>query len=525
MQIFRQYKSLHVEYTDICVCLSTCVKILSATMSGSWQQLHLSFLDQQPHIRVYARLFLFFPFPNLEHAVFAIDALRRGLVATLHKLPYLAGSISLPDPSKGHLQVIYNGDTVDVDISTIFSATLEAAHNSQYDYNELVADGFSSLQLPMDVFCPETLQYHPALDDGDPFAERMTTFSKGLPLPVFAAQATFIPGGIVLSMWQHHSVADGIGLMRLYEKWSQAVRTSGNNHINELGFGSRELESLPQKFVSNDEDSMLRQAFESMAQSIQAFPSVKNPDPGASPLRHASYKVTTKVFRFSLATILSLRAFLSNAAQSRVTGFVALAALIWAHVTHVRIGLLETRGYPKTTLSVVVDLRQYLGSPYNSPDYKGNLVLCAKPTITLPISSCSMPSSSLTKEHIAQIAIKISKSLLAIDQNWITARLAQLVSNPSSSENSELRFSNGPDLYITSWQHIGADCQWDIPAVTSSKPAAIRRAAWVSEGGITILPRQREGSAPYEVQISLAEDDMMGFEEALRRGGWLMDRT
>ena len=50
----------------------------------------------------------------------------------------------------------------------------------------------------------------------------------------------------------------------------------------------------------------------------------------------------------------------------------------------------------------------------------------------------------------------------------------------------------------------------------------------MSEGGIVVLPRKRdiEGRKPaaYEVLVSLAEEDMKGFEDSLAEGKWLVDR-
>jgi BAHD acyltransferase len=75
---------------------------------------------------------------------------------------------------------------------------------------------------------------------------------------------------------------------------------------------------------------------------------------------------------------------------------------------------------------------------------------------------------------------------------------------------------------------MGADREWCIPGTVNAQPAAIRRAAWVSEGGIVVLPRKRdiEGRKPaaYEVLVSLAEEDMKGFEDSLAEGKWLVDR-
>lgn len=53
------------------------------------------------------------------------------------------------------------------------------------------------------------------------------------PLPAMAAQATFLRGGMVRSVWMHHCVADGAGLTRFYGVWSENKR---------LGTGSLDTE-------------------------------------------------------------------------------------------------------------------------------------------------------------------------------------------------------------------------------------------------------------------------------------------
>lgn len=43
-------------------------------------------------------------------------------------------------------------------------------------------------------------------------------------MPVLATQATFVRGGLVLSIWIHHSIADGTGWGRIFEVWAKNMR-------------------------------------------------------------------------------------------------------------------------------------------------------------------------------------------------------------------------------------------------------------------------------------------------------------
>lgn len=70
---------------------------------------------------------------------------------------------------------------------------------------------------------------------------------------------------------------------------------------------------------------------------------------------------------------------------------------------------------------------------------------------------------------------------------------------------------------------MGADTEWDIPGTREKKPIAIRRAAWESEVGIVILPKRKERMGPFEVMVSLAEEDMRALKEMLGRDGRVDD--
>jgi BAHD acyltransferase len=70
---------------------------------------------------------------------------------------------------------------------------------------------------------------------------------------------------------------------------------------------------------------------------------------------------------------------------------------------------------------------------------------------------------------------------------------------------------------------MGADYEWYIPGTSSPNATAIRRAAWVKEGGVVVLPREYKKDEPYEIMISLTKSDMKRFADGLNSGGWLVD--
>ncbi|CAA9963150.1 Transferase domain containing protein [Pyrenophora teres f. maculata] len=514
------------------------------------KELELSFIDQQPHIRVYGRYYIIFPFSDRNLENIAIKALRTGFKEVLRQYPYLLGTVEMPDASSGQLRVIYpDAINIDKEAERVFTASNDAAKDPKFDFDKLEKDSFLPEDLPPKVFCPKLVKYHPGLDDGDPFAERATSMHKG-PLPVFATQASFIPKGLVLGVWFHHAVTDGSGNARVLQVWSNAVRG-----LKDAGSSSFSTLSVP-PCDTLEKHSLVRRKLVDRA-------SDPNPPKLQQVTRHplrqnADYKVITKMFRFSSIEIDQFREALSRSLsgpkKAKISRFATLGAIIWAHIIRARLPLIKASENTQSALAIVVDLRKYLGPSYSSPDYLGNLVLSSTATWELPqtkgvvhaddmatlqelvsgldadpdIKSSIMPMSMPHHHHLkslASFASQISATTHAVNKDWTTTELSQVLRHPSTAQQAPLKYSNGPDLYITSWMHMGVDREWCIPGTSSNQATAIRRSAWVSEGGITILPRKKDGDggegSPYEVMISLAEADMEAFEKGVEDGGWL----
>jgi hypothetical protein len=450
----------------------------------------------------------------------------------------------VPDPGSGRLKLWYpKYSDADEESKRIFNSSFTLATDPDFSYKSLEDAHFDPSLFAAELFCPTLLQNHPGLEDGDPYATSRTTFAKGIALPVMAAQVAFIPDGLVLSVWTHHSVADGTGAQRVCEVWSQKVREGRREteavHISMpeilVTMGGSSSHGITHTGITEKEDTAL--AFDMLARSSTPEP---NLDASTSPtdtvalhdptdtvaLHDPTYSVSAALFRFDHNTITSLRTQLSTTTNTRISPFRALAAMLWAHIIQLRSPKLHSHGITASSLAVVVDLRPRLGAPFTNPDYIGNCVLSAKPQHSLPSPLTSIPATqSLTAQDISPLATSIFDALQSFTSPAITSRLTTLISStvsPPITDCQALQFTNGQDLYITDWRRVGMDNECDIPGTSSSRPTAIRRACWKGEGGIILLPRRKDGDDEWEVMVSLEEEELRALEKGLRRGDWLV---
>ncbi|KAF1918816.1 hypothetical protein BDU57DRAFT_440463, partial [Ampelomyces quisqualis] len=183
-------------------------------MSSNTKELYLSIIDQTV-FRQYLRHLFIFPFKDISYAVDALHNLRTGLSRTLQQYPFLAGTVKVADASSGVLKATYP-EPIRQDYGDIMLSTSHAlAANAKFDYYTLEKAGFPPAMLPAFAFCPIGLRNHAGLDD--PYAKLGASAAKGYRIPIMCAQATFIPGGLVLSVYAHHSVVDGGAVDKIYE--------------------------------------------------------------------------------------------------------------------------------------------------------------------------------------------------------------------------------------------------------------------------------------------------------------------
>lgn len=469
---------------------------------------HLSHLDQTM-LRIYARHLLFFEFLDPVHLEDAIDALRAGFAATIRQLPFLAGNIRLSSPDTGRLSLEHPESPSDELIAQIFTFSHGEAGNPTFNYVDLEKSGFPPQPIWRDAFCPSLLRKHPGLDDE--FAAGLISFKKGLPVPVFAAYATFIRGGLVLSVYANHSAIDGGGLTNVYKMLSEQTRSKASNTMSS---------SVANRLTDLDSQ---RRFFDTLAESSLSTdcPEIRHPGtPRRAPLlRNEPYKLASKIFIFPAATISSLASTLTFTTHRPISRFVALLSLLWTAITRSRAAILSAHNISTVNLGIAFDHRRNLPEPLNTTNYWGTCVSEITACAPVPKMLSFTPGDTPATADLAPTASLLADRLASITLAWLQPRLRLFSRTPHPYQlRSDSDAANGPDLFVTSWMHIGTDCAWGIPGTKGGGPAAVRKPVAHVEGLVHVLPAVRPEIV--EVMVCLEEGEMGRVVRGLEGAEW-----
>lgn len=100
--------------------------------------------------------------------------------------------------------------------------------NFPYTYEQLRKDGMPSSAFHAAMFVPDDFVDFPGIPE---FGEGQVDFIKS-DAPAMRVQACFIPGGLVLSMYIHHSVLDCSGVSTFWTVFSANVsKVSGTREL------------------------------------------------------------------------------------------------------------------------------------------------------------------------------------------------------------------------------------------------------------------------------------------------------
>lgn len=118
----------------------------------------------------------------------------------------------------------------------------------------------------------------------------------------------------------------------------------------------------------------------------------------------------------------------------------------------------------------------------------------------------------------------ILQTLTSIDLSWFQERLSLFSQTRRSHElRIDIDTVNGPDLFVTSWLHLGGDCAWNTPGTTNSIASAIRKQHSKVEGNIHLLPRSHtnDGMNRFKELLCLEKQDIGRVTKQMLRLGWL----
>lgn len=154
---------------------------------------------------------------------------------TLQRFPFLAGTLTLADREAGKLGLHYPTHVTDEEFHKLLQTKQIPYDDKKFPstYEQLRRKGMPPSAFHAAMFVPDDFVDFPGIPE---FGEGQVDF-KISDAPAMRLQACFIPGGLVLSMYIHHTVLDFSGNTTFWTVFSANVsKVSGLRELemNEL---------------------------------------------------------------------------------------------------------------------------------------------------------------------------------------------------------------------------------------------------------------------------------------------------
>ncbi|KAK4451959.1 trichothecene 3-O-acetyltransferase [Podospora aff. communis PSN243] len=435
--------------------------------------------------RIYVILYLVFHTPDTSAAV---DALQAGVEKLGSQLPFLRGSVSTSDDSRGQMAITWSPSDPPL---SLHSTPSLGTNPPSYDQ-------LKSENAPLRYFA----NTFPAL------LRPRTGNNPGA--PAFAASYTPLDTAVVLGIAVHHGLSDGTGVSEIIRFFASC--TSGisppefqSPHPDEpllrrqlihSALPSAPTKSLPDRLASLPEFYLLSAA--SLPQQVDT----------------SAPKGNAKLFTFPLSKIEDAKGVLriKGVEPAALTVNNILTAVIWACIVRARAARRGNTvlGNGASKMGFAVNARGIFTGTITQQPYLGNVNLfglvevpCTEleriggrclSTGTLEdlgpvIEGMYKAARRVTGEHVAEVVAMMEEvgDVRDVAPNWVR--------------------SNGADLSVTSWANMGV-YESDF-GERVGRPVFMRVPEFESDGLVVVLPRKREGrEEKIEVVLLLCEEDL-----------------
>ncbi|KAL1895115.1 hypothetical protein Cpir12675_003387 [Ceratocystis pirilliformis] len=474
-------------------------------MPSSDKPYRLSAWDQAAS-RAHVRLAICFDLRSSTPREEIVRQLKSTLSLLAHAKPYYAGRLFL-GPRLGWA---YMHEAAD------YSIPLEA-------HDESKSFGMTYEQFRQDGF-PAHATVHPRYYIDGTLRDY---FGEGDGVPVIVIRAFFVNGGLVLSIFFHHTFGDGDAMGKFIEDFAQQSRSSlpipttiQDRDLSFTGFND------PCDYTLSAE-SLFKACPEYVYEPKQLGPNNSVVGPGG--ISPDEYPKTGRTFVFHKDSIDRLRTAIRSqlnpdadaataaaaaAGSAFPSAYVALAALTWVHTANAR-----RIGESHIEQPISSDQNNDAGSgalinPVNwayrtfrdtHHGYTGNAVMLARTKI--PVCDLAVAADDMTT--LAGVAAAINMAI-NFDETFVRTRL-QLADHVDDPRNIMLSFDARirEDFAFNTWRDFGADCEWDLLGDGRTvKADALRRPQpdWNLVGSL-ILPA-RQSSKLYEIVITIPAPSM-----------------
>lgn len=152
----------------------------------------------------------------------------------MKRFPFLAGTLTLADRKLGRLALNYPIEISEKEMGHLFRSKQIPLHEEHFPftYEQLKRAGMPPSAFKSAMFVPEDFANYAGIPSN---GEGKVDFEKS-DAPVMRVQAYFIPGGLVLSMYMHHSVLDFSGVTTFWQAYcANVTKVSGLGEHEDFG--------------------------------------------------------------------------------------------------------------------------------------------------------------------------------------------------------------------------------------------------------------------------------------------------
>lgn len=441
------------------------VKIISQKRTQSVQMLEndqLDILGQQPSLyKLYTQICSIYRVPDPSAHDHIVNTLTRGLETLAKNFQWLAGNVVNEGADEGNTGTyrIVPSDKIPLIVQDL-----------REDLSAPTMDSLEKADFPIYMLDEKT--FAPCMTINPPGNTIGMAVKSG---PVFAVQANFISGGLVLTIVGQHNIMDITG--------QESIINLLNKSCHQKPFSDEEL------LIGNIDKSksipLFDETWEPDTTLVHEIVETSRNTSGEEKEQSCSSNSTWAYVEFSAISLQNLRILAMQTCTSG-TKFVStddiVTAFIWKSVSRARLSRLKPE--TKSTLGRAVDVRKRLGLPET---YPGLLVNMTFNTGSL---------KSLDHKSLGVLASQIRRKLdpKVFDLAYNTCALATLLSRcPDKTKVSIPQpIDTLSGIMVSSWAKVSLyDVDFNLGL---GKPKSVRRPRFISlESLIYFMPRSSRG--------------------------------
>jgi trichothecene 3-O-acetyltransferase len=333
--------------------------------------------------------------------------------------------------------------------------------------------------------------------------------------PVLRVQANVVDGGLIVSFYLHHCIADGTGLDLLISGRVLKDDFAYDRHLDAHDGSTQNLTERLAAFANKTARAKAEWSWSPINQIKTRHIAYKYFHPAASVPEPTNPPGRGCIFAFPCDILQRMKDSLTSLlSEAQLTGLVetgsslsrndTLQALLWHYMSRARIpSVTPIYGVTTSKLLIPVNIRSRL-RPALPDEYFGSAVDFA--SVELPLGHLSKTDNL----SLASTAFAIRQAISKVDDPYIRSSIALASSNDSNIDVRDLLASNmnrvtGADMYITSWERLSL---YNSDLGMGLGPPDWVRKPWSRDPGSCIVLPRDERTDHLEVVLQMTKADM-----------------